>query len=274
MNSMAEVKIGTLQTAFTLIELLGVIAIVAVLAALLLPALSRAKAQGQKAQCINNFRQLHLAAQLYGNDHGDQLPRNHLQGDYYGPGENWVGGAMSWDSHPDNTNTFLLTGEGTGRLGQYLNNPTVFKCPSDQSWVEIEGKRHNRVRSVSMNMRVGDGRPLFLDRRAHQYVKWSSFHRPTDTFLFVEEHEDSIFAGAFAITPPESAEYGFWGLPASRHRGAGTLSFADGSVEVHKWLDPRTVKPVDRVTPFNGFPMNSNPDAIWIVAHGLVERTY
>jgi len=252
---------------FTLIELLVVIAIVAVLAALLLPALSRAKAQGQKAQCINNFRQLHVAAQLYGNDHHDQLPRNHFQGDYYGPGENWVGGAMSWDSHPDNTNTFLLTGEGQGRIGKYLDNPSIFKCPSDHSWVEIEGKRHNRVRSVSMNMRVGDGRPLYLDRFAYQYTKWSMFHRPADTMIFIDEHEDSIYSGAFFVTTPQNSARAFWGLPGSRHRGAGTLSFADGRVEVHKWVDPRTVKPVERTTPNNGFQMPNNPDAVWIVQH-------
>ncbi len=256
---------------FTLIELLVVIAIIGVLAALLLPVLSRAKAQGKKAQCINNFRQLHLAAQLYGNDHNDKLPRNHFAGDYYASGENWVGGTMTWDSNPQNTNTFLLIGEGNGRLGQYLKQASIFKCPSDESWVEIGGQRHNRVRSVAMNMYVGDGSPRLNNRDAYQFTSWSTFLRPAHTLVFIDEHEDSIFSGWFPVTTPENSMNAFWGLPGSRHGGAGTVSFADGHVEVHKWMDSRTVKPVERLTPFNGWQMPQNPDAFWIVDHAFIK---
>ncbi len=255
------------RTCFTLIELLVVIAIIGILASLLLPALSRAKEQGRKAQCINNFRQLHLAAQLYGEDNNDKLPRNHPSNDFYKPGENWVAGWMSWDSKPDNTNTFHLIGDGPGRIGRYLNNASIFKCPSDMSWVLIDGRKHDRVRSVAMNMRVGDARPMLLDHVAYQYTKWSMFHRPADAIVFVDEHEDSILGGRFWVTSPQNMWRAFASLPGSRHGGAGTFSFADGHVEVHKWQDPRTVKPVGRTNSLEGWIMPNNPDAAWVVNH-------
>src|ERR1051326_8643872 len=81
-------------SAFTLVELLVVIAVIAILASLLIPALARAKAQGQKAICINNFRQLHLAWHMYIDDSNGHLPYNDLG---EGAGEkpnnpNWVAG--------------------------------------------------------------------------------------------------------------------------------------------------------------------------------------
>ena len=70
------------RRAFTLVELLVVIAIIAILAALLLPVLSMAKEKGYRAQCINNFKQLAIAIQVYADDHGDQLPGPVWQGFY------------------------------------------------------------------------------------------------------------------------------------------------------------------------------------------------
>jgi len=68
--------------AFTLTELLVVIAILGILAALLLPVLSRSKEKGRRTRCVNNFKQIGTAIQLYADDHGDQLPGPLWQGFY------------------------------------------------------------------------------------------------------------------------------------------------------------------------------------------------
>jgi prepilin-type N-terminal cleavage/methylation domain-containing protein len=137
---------------FTLIELLIVIAIIAILAALLLPALARAKQRAERAECLNNLRQLQLAWIMYADDNSDQLPPNYDQSTQ--TIKSWVKGIMKWDfpplpSNPDNYNTTNLT---ESALAPYSSHSTgIYKCPGDKK----DGAKGPRVRSVSMNAYMG-----------------------------------------------------------------------------------------------------------------------
>lgn len=125
--------------AFTLIELLVVIAIIAVLAALLLPALSRAKASAQQTVCIGNARQINLATRMYADDHAQAIPatneiyfayRQSIQ-PYLGRGTNVVLNDKAFICPADN---FDLDGP----IGAWLQNPTVHgKSFYQQSFTEF-----------------------------------------------------------------------------------------------------------------------------------------
>ena len=254
---------------FTLIELLVVIAIIGVLAAMLLPALSRAKQQAQGVQCISNLRQLHLAWETYSNDHGGRFPSNHGDGSAARPGglPSWVGGWLDYRTdNPDNTNSFLLVDpKVNGGMGEYVGNPGVFKCPSDKSWAINGAQRYNRVRSYSMNFHVGPTHSGISADGFWLYFRASDFGQPqpSQLLLFVEEHEDSIGGSAF-VNLLGDLERGFLtALPSGRHNGANPISYADGHVEMHKWQDERTRKPVEHKT-FYGMWSFDNPDIEWL----------
>jgi prepilin-type processing-associated H-X9-DG protein len=248
-----------------------VIAIIAILAAMLLPALSAAKARALTIQCVNNYRQLQIAWHLYTDDNQDTLPRN-WAGDVASKGwetASWVAGFMSLNPnlppalYADNTNILYLLEAKFGRIGPYARSAKIYRCPADKSTASIQGVTYPRVRSVSMNSYLGN---YWDDPELKNARKYSDITDPgpAKRYVFVDEHEDLIQDGYFGVSMPSTgASAGWWDLPASRHSGSCVFSFADGHVEIKKWLDPRTRKPVNRDPSFERRQPN-NPDIAWV----------
>ncbi|MSR65767.1 MAG: prepilin-type N-terminal cleavage/methylation domain-containing protein [Pedosphaera sp.] len=269
--------------AFTLIELLVVIAIIAILAAMLLPALNNAKVKAQGIQCMSNLKQLQLAYLMYPDDNAGVLVPNIESG---APDRiSWIAGQLNFSANNwDNTNTLYLTDPKYARLAPYTARQAgIYKCPADQSVVDILRYKLPRARSVSMSVALGDpagdgwlnyngtspwGYKMFFKSSDLAAVTASDIH------VFLDEHPDSINNGAFGVWMANlrnPLEAWIFDYPASYHNGACGFSFADGHAITKKWLDARTKpKPSYTGNLQLGVPSPNNADMIWLTAHTSV----
>jgi len=231
--------------AFTLIELLVVIAIIAILAAMLLPALGKAKAKAQGIMCMSNTKQLMVACQMYLGDHQDNFPgavhgslASNPTWKSIGKYSPWVLGWLDWDPNPENTNFALLVDPNYAKLAPYFaSTKNIYKCPADKFLSSAQRARGwtERVRSVSGNVGIGEGNAEEGPwSGAYLHVKKSSeivYPSPSEAWMYLDEHPDSINDAAFFAPGADR----WMDMPASYHNGAGGFAFVDGHSEIKRW---------------------------------------
>ncbi len=216
------------QSGFTLIELLVVVAIIAILAAMLLPALSKAKAQAHKARCMANHKQLFLAWNMYSDENLDRLVSN-------SPGTlkgvPWVDSTVHGDT-PGFYDPKYFTDPKGAAFANYIQAVPVYKCPGERTVFKHGTTTEEKLRSYAMNSfmaspKLGAARP---------FQRTTDVQMPTETFLFIDTEPASICYTPFLVPPTEASRW--FQAPGGMHGKASLLSYADGHVETHKWNLP------------------------------------
>jgi type II secretory pathway pseudopilin PulG len=189
---------------FTLVEMLIVLAIIICLMGLFLPALTRAREQVHRAQCVSNLHQLTVAWLTYASDNERRFCSPDGNPLAKGNGPPWIGQARG------------SLGVHAGVLWPYLNNEAVYCCPDDASL-------NNNKTSYQMNG--------FLRAK-----KLDDLSKAPQTFVFIEGCDHNvIFSTTYFSGFPGENHHGM-----SRFADGTGISFADGHAIFWEYVDPRT----------------------------------
>lgn len=277
---------------FTRTELAVVLTVVAVLGTLAMPMLAREQNRDWRIVCLRHLSQLANAMAMYAADNRDYLPPNPDDGNTT-PGRNWCPGSAGPGETDECTSEILLDPSRSLLINYLGGDISVFKCPEDMRIGKyrgpnpmLKGAFMPSVRNVALNITVGTdpnfvgckipAAGAFLDgNHGHTYFKtWYTYGKasdfihpgPANTFTFIEEDPVSVNDGALQCMGPNAKQlYQMIDWPSTLHGMAGTVAFADGHVETHHWVDPRTrlvsAALVGRVVQPN------SPDLKWLADH-------
>ena len=259
-----SVRTGTAsRSGFTLIELLVVIAIIAIVAAMLLPALSKAKVKAQSTYCLNNLKELQLGWKLYETDYNDFFPINTsrvIAGFPQSISNSWVLGNVQLDL---NTSNIV-----NGSLYPYVASVASYRCPADRATVRGNPLwPHTRSYSVEgwlgANFNYNDGNVWPDLNYTGGYVFktrefLTTFPGPSDIFALIDDNEKTIDDGIFVIATDDWYDY-----PSDWHNQGANLSFLDGHAEHHRWLKPKKVLNGNHPPAQTG----DTPDRHWLASH-------
>ncbi len=224
--------------AFTLVELLVVIAVIAILAGMLLPVLGRAKKEALTTSCRNNLHQLGIALQGYATDHDDVLPPNNYVYDVstgrpIERHDSWCPGLAPFDLTTSNLQA--------GVIWPYIGTASTYHCPADPGKIKRDdGTPTTKIRTRSYNL----SQSINCDvAHVPDYKKLTLIGPPgpSSLFTFIDVHEDAILDSVFGTPVPSTAYDGYWfDIPANRHGQAACLAFADSHVEKWRWKYPKS----------------------------------
>jgi prepilin-type processing-associated H-X9-DG protein len=238
--------------------------------------LSRAKARAEAVNCLSSVKQVQLAWQMYAGENHEFIAGNNWQSEAGTGGIprgnlNWLTGWLDprQANNADNTNTLLFLDPQWSSLGPYVTAAKVYRCPASRLTPQEGAAFYPLARTLSMSGWMGYNSTQF-DPGYQVFHKTTDLLRlsASDALVFVEERDDSIDDGFFAIDMVAQQLANF---PSAFHAGSGAVTFADGHAEIHRWRSPEVLVPQQSVVAtakreFLAVAAN-NPDLVWLRAH-------